>query len=459
MSGEITTGFIASELSARGYRVIPGPDRTIAAGAADSRLVQPGDLFAAFRGESLDGNVFVPAALTAGAAAIICEREPDAPTGDATIVIVPDTIRALHELARAWLDVCKPRVIGITGTVGKTTAKELTGATLRTRVQTHWSQGNFNSREGLPLAVMSLRNGDRVSVLEMGMDSPGEIVQLCETARPEVGVVLNIGLTHVSKLGSIDAIAEEKLSLARWLPESGTAILNADDPRIAAAVDTVGARTITFGASPSATLRLGDVTDRGLAGTRFTVTYGGESAEACSPLPGQHVIPAALSAIGSCLALGVSLAEATAALSAAEPEGRLRQRTAASGATILDDRYNASPASVAGALRLLGTLESGKRYALLGVMAELGDHEEAEHRAIGALAASTCDALYAVGEPCRAMVESALAAGLADARWFTSKDDAAAALAARLGSGDHVLVKASRSQAFETVIPILEGAE
>ncbi|HET7738301.1 MAG TPA: UDP-N-acetylmuramoyl-tripeptide--D-alanyl-D-alanine ligase, partial [Tepidiformaceae bacterium] len=366
--------------------------------------------------------------------------------------------RALHQLARAWLDVCKPRVIGITGTVGKTTAKELAAATLRTRIATHWSQGNFNSREGLPLAVMSLRNGDRVSVLEMGMDSPGEIVQLCETARPEVGVVLNIGLTHVSKLGSIEAIAQEKLSLARWLPETGTAILNADDTRIAAALGSIRARTITFGASPSATLQLRDTVDRGLEGTRFTVTYRGETAESCSPLPGQHVLPAALSAIGICLALGMSLAEAADALAAADPQGRLRQRTSASGATILDDRYNASPASVAGALRLLGTLDAGKRYALLGVMAELGDHEETEHRAIGALAASTCDALYAVGDPCRAMVESALAAGLADAHWFTSKEDAAAALAARLRSGDHVLVKASRSQAFETVIPILEGA-
>lgn len=455
MSGEITTTFIAETMSARGYRVITGPERAITGGAADSRLVTRDNLFAAFRGESLDGNDYVAAALDAGAAAIICEREPAQAPADATIVVVPDTIVALHELARAWLEVCKPRVIGITGTVGKTTAKELTAATLRTQMSTHWSSGNFNSREGLPLALMTLRTGHEVSVLEMGMDSPGEIEMLCDTARPSIGVVLNIGLTHVSKLGSPEAIEREKLSLVRWLGPEGTAILNADDPRVAAAASTLQANVISFGESPAATLRRGPSTSKGLGGTCFPVTYAGATAVACSPLPGEHVIPAALTALAVGLALDMTLNDAVSALATAEPEARMQVRTGANGVIILDDRYNASPASVTGALRFLGGLP-GRRFALLGVMAELGEHEEREHRAIGRVVASTCDGLYAVGEPCRALVDEAHRAGLASAHWFAAKDEAAQALAAQLRPGDHVLVKASRSQAFETLIPTLE---
>lgn len=458
MSGELTTGWVARTLRERGSEVHAGPDVSIRAGAADSRLVQPGDLFAAFRGESLDGNEFVGAALAAGAVAVVCERAPDELPANATVAVVDDTTAAMHALARAWREECGPRVIGITGTVGKTTTKELTAAALRTRLSTHWSTGNFNSREGLPLALMSLHRDHEVSVLEMGMDSPGEIELLCETARPDIGVVLNIGLTHVSKLGSIDAIAREKLSLPRWLSAAGTAVLNADDPRVIAAAPELRARVISFGESPEATLRATSIADRGLAGTKIAVSYDGKAAEVCSPIPGRHTVPAALTAVAAGLALGFTLDEAAAAVASADVAGRLEVRTTTGGVVILDDRYNASPASVAGALRLLSTL-GGRRYALLGVMAELGEHEAAEHRRVGEVAAASCDGLFAVGEACRAMVEAARAAGLADAHWFASKDEAAAELAGLLHEGDHVLVKASRSQAFETVIPLLESAQ
>ena len=452
----MTTAFLAESMRAHGYRVIEGPATPISGGAADSRLTQPGDLFAAFRGERLDGNDFVDEALERGAPAAICERAPGGNWRDRTVAVVEDTRTAMAELARDWLRTCDVRVAGITGTVGKTTAKELTAAALGARYATHHSPGNLNSREGLPLALMSLRRDHEVSVLEMAMDSEGEIAELCAIAEPSVGAVLNIGATHLEKLGSMEAIEREKLSLARSLPHHGTAVVNIDDERIAPVVDELSCDVIGFGASEAARLRRGDVRDLGLKGSEFRVSYEGDEADARLRVPGAHLAQGALAAIGIQLALGVGLPEAAEAVSGADIDGRLRVRRSAGGARILDDTYNASPASVAGALELLRGL-GGRRIALLGEMAELGDRSEPEHRRIGAIAAGCCDVLVAAGEPCRLMVEAARANGLAESHWFETKDEAAAFAASLLGEGDHVLVKASRGQAFEELLPMLEG--
>ncbi len=456
MTAHLTTGFVAKEMSAAGYRVIAGPDLEVTGGAADSRRVRPGDLFTAFRGENVDGNAFVGDALGAGAVAAICERPPAGDWPGATIVVAPEATVAVGRLAHAWRQECNPRVVGITGTVGKTTAKDLAAAVIGRRFNTHKSEGNLNSREGLPLALMSLRRDHQVSVLEMAMDSRGEIFELCAIARPEVGIVLNVGLTHVEKLGSIEAIQEEKLALARYLPPTGTAIINADDPLVAPVAGELGCRVISFGECRRATLRRGPVADLGLGGTAFDVTFEGETVPVASPLPGVHVVPAALSAIGAGLALGMTLDEAAAGVRESGLSGRARVVRASSGATIIDDRYNSSPASLNGALRMLGGL-AGRRIALLGRMAELGAFETEEHRRAGRTAAECCDILVAVGDTARTIVEAAALAGHPDTRWFATKEDAAVAIARELRAGDFLLVKASRAMAFETILPILEG--
>ncbi len=452
----MTTSFLATSMRARGYRVIEGASAPITGGVADSRLAGPGDLFAAFRGERLDGADFVDEALERGAQAAVCERAPRGAWPERTVAIVGDTRTAMAELAREWRRACDVRVVGITGTVGKTTAKELTAAALATQFRTHHSPGNLNSREGLPLALMSLRREHEVSVLELAMDREDEIAELCAIAEPSVGAVLNIGATHLEKLGSMEAIAREKLSLPRNLPRDGVAILNVDDERIAPVMDELACEAIGFGANEGARLRRGDVRDLGLEGTTFAVRYEGAEAEVQLRAPGAHLAQGALAAIGVQLALGAGLREAAAAVSGAEFEGRLRVTRGASGARILDDAYNASPASVAGALRLLRGL-GGRRFALLGEMAELGELSEGEHRRIGGIAAKCCDALAAAGEACRPLVEEARAAGLAESRWFETKEAAAAFVANRLTEGDYVLVKASRGQAFEEIIPLLEA--
>jgi UDP-N-acetylmuramoyl-tripeptide--D-alanyl-D-alanine ligase len=452
----MSTTYFATHMRQQGCLVVEGPETSITGGAADSRLVKPGDLFVAFRGETLDGNDYVAGALERGAVAALCERGPASMPAGKTVAIASDTTAAAHGLAKGWLRECGARVVAITGTVGKTTAKELTAAALSSHFRTHHSPGNLNSLEGLPLALMSLTREHEVSVLEMGMDRKGEIARLCHTAEPHVGIVLNVGLTHVEKLGSIEAIQEEKLSLARAVPPSGTAVINADDPRVAIVANELPCRVIAFGASEAANLRRGPIEDHGLDGTRFDVSYEGRTLNATSPLPGAHVVDAALAAIGAGLALGLRLDEAAQAVAEAGVEGRMVVRRGARGVTVLDDRYNASPASMAGDLRLLRGLQ-GRRIAVLGKMAELGEHEEAEHRRIGRLAAECCDALYAVGEACRAMVDEARAAGLAEAHWFEDKEEAAKAAAKAAGPGAFVLVKASRSQEFETIIPLLMG--
>lgn len=453
----LTAGIFAETLRSRGWEAHAAvPGALILDGVADSRQVKPGDLFVGFRGEELDGNAYLEEALERGATAVIGERMPEGDWPDRAIAVVDDSRAAVAALAHAWLETCGPRVVGITGTVGKTTAKELTAAVLRQHFSTHWSKENFNSREGLPLALASLRRDHDVSVLEMAMDSPGEIAELCTIAPPDAGIVLNVGLTHVSKLGSIEAIQHEKLSLVRSLRPGATAVVNADDPRVAPVADELTTRVISFGESERATLRRGPIEDRGLEGCRFTVAYDGQQVEVTTPLPGTHVVPAALAAMGAALALGLSLEAAAASVASAEADGRMRIMKTAAGVTIIDDRYNSSPASLEGALRMLGTLE-GRRIAFLGVMAELGDYEEEEHARIGRVAARNCDVLAAVGDPCKALVQAARDSGLKVAHWYGTKEEAAEAVGKRVQSGDIVLVKASRSQAFEQVLPILGG--
>lgn len=454
MTPHLTTEFVRDTLAPLGAQVRFAGTAAILDGVADSRQVKPGDLFAAFRGERRDGNDFVDEALERGAVAGVCERPPLRDWPARTVAIVPDTRQAMAELAKAWRRACGTPVVGITGTVGKTSAKELTAATLAGRFRTHRSKENFNSLEGLPLALMSLRRDHEVAVLEMAMDRRGEIAALSAIAEPRIGVVLNIGYTHAERVGSVEDIAREKLSLPRSLPEEGVAILNVDDERVAAAIPTLACRVLTFGTSPEADLRATGICDRGLEGIEFSVFLGGEEAVARSPLPGAHTLPAALTAIAVAVTLGLTVREAAELLAVARPPTRMVPRRGTGGWLLLDDRYNASPASMEGALRFLAKRE-GRRIAFLGGMAELGPYSEAEHRRIGRVAAECCDLLVVSGELALPLADAAERAG-ATVAWFSSKEEAAAWLAPQLRAGDVVLVKASRGQAFETVIPRLE---
>ncbi len=284
----------------------------------------------------------------------------------------------------------------------------------------------------------------------------GEIETLCRIARPQIGVVTNVGPVHMERLGSQGAIVAAKAELVEALPEDpdGIGVLNGDDPQVAAMASRTRARVLLYGQSPQCHVRGGDLVGRGLDGISFRLTYGGSSVAAETPLPGRHHIYPALAAAAVGLAEGMTLTEIADALRQARPELRLRVLRSPSGATILDDSYNASPQSVLAALDLLAELP-GRRIALLGEMRELGAAEEEGHRQVGERAAACADLVLVVGERARPLYEAARTADTVEVRFLASPAEAAAALRDELQPEDHLLVKASRALALEAVVDAL----
>jgi UDP-N-acetylmuramoyl-tripeptide--D-alanyl-D-alanine ligase len=397
-----------------------------------------------------------------GASAAIVERSVDVPSGhDAALVQVPDSLTALQELAAWWRNRFAVRVVGITGSTGKTIAKEIVADVLSRTLDTLRNEGNLNSETGLPMTLLLLEPSHEAAVLEMSMYTEGEIARLAEIARPEVGVVLAVHPTHLERAGSLDAIARAKAELPAALPDSGLAVLNVDDPRVAAmrAITPAGVRT--FGLSEAADVRAEEITSDGLAGTSFTLLAPWGTRRLRSATPGRHLVPHALAAVAVAEWLGVPLDEVEAGLAAGSHAAhRMAVLEAASGATIVDDTYNASPVSVGAALDFLAETPIApgrRRLAVLGDMLELGPDEERLHREIGARAAAIVDGLVAVGERGRWIGEAALAAGLARVATARDADEATTVVERELGPrvGDLLLVKGSRGIELDRLVATL----
>ena len=424
--------------------------------AIDSRQVQPGDLFIALPGEHRHGREFIPDAISRGAAGVIAEKQPRDLPHDVCFFQVDNTLAALQRLAAYWRGKYRVKVVGITGSVGKTTCKELTAAVLSSGYQVLKSEANLNTEIGLPLTLLQLRPEHEQVVLEMGMYGLGDIRLLCQMARPQIGVVTNVGPVHLERLGTLEAIAQAKAELVESLPVDGWAVLNGDDPLVAAMAERTSARVALFGESPQCSVRGTVLSTSGLEGISFRLTCDDESVDVSAPLPGRHNLYNALAAATVGLADGLSLQKVAAALATADVLLRLRVLSGPQGSTILDDTYNASPASMLAALDLLAELP-GRHVALLGDMLELGTFEEEGHCLVGERAAQTTDILYTVGERGRIIGEAAQAAGHQDVRFLASKEAAAVAIRETLSEGAHLLVKASRAMALETVIEELTG--
>jgi len=390
------------------------------------------------------------------------ERQVEVPAGlDAAIVTVADPLTALQDLAAWWRGLHAVRVVGITGSTGKTIAKEITADVLSRTLRTLRNEGNLNSESGLPMTLLRLEPSHEAAVLEMSMYTVGEIARLAELARPEIGVVLAVHPTHLERAGSIERIAQAKAELVQALSPDGLAILNADDARVAAMRDLTRATVRTFGLGPTAEVRAEDVESRGLAGTGFTLVAPWGSRRVTSGTPGRHLVPHALAAAAAADWLGVPFGEVADALAAGSHAAhRMEIVAAASGATLVDDTYNASPVSVAGALGFLAETpitDGRRRIAVLGDMLELGPDEERLHREIGNRAARTADALVAVGSRGRWIAEGARAAGLARVIEAPDADEAAIVLEREVapGPGDLVLLKASRGIGLERAVDVL----
>ncbi|MDP9467770.1 MAG: UDP-N-acetylmuramoyl-tripeptide--D-alanyl-D-alanine ligase [Chloroflexota bacterium] len=449
-------------LAATGGRLL-GTTRvtSFASAAVDSRHVVPGCCFVALRGERVDGHRFVAEAVRGGATVVLVERAVDLPAGDVAVVQVADSLAALQEVAAWWRARSKVRVVGITGSTGKTIAKEIVADVLARALRVLRSEGNLNSETGLPMTLLNLEPWHEVAVLEMSMYTEGEIARLAEIARPEVGVVLAVHPTHLERAGSLDAIARAKAELPEALPSDGLAVLNADDPRVAAMRDGTAAAVRTFGLGATADVRATEIESHGVAGTSFTLRAPWGERRLHSATPGRHLVPHALAAAIVAQHFEVPLDDLKAALAqGSHAPHRMALVEAAGGATVIDDTYNASPVSVAAALDFLAEspLAAGRhRYAVLGDMLELGPDEERLHRQIGTMAAGVAEALIAVGERGRWIGEAAIAAGLPRVTIVRDADEARAAVDRDLapGVGDLVLVKGSRGIELDRLVAAL----
>jgi len=438
-----------------GGRLLARSARPILGAAVDSRLVRPGEVFVALPGERTDGHAYVPEAIARGAGAVIVARplaDPDA-LGDVTAVRVADPLAALGALATGWRRRFDPLVVGVTGSIAKTSTKEAVAAVLGRRFTTLRNEGNQNNEVGLPLTVLRLRPEHEAAVLEMGMYVGGEIADLARIARPRIGVVTAIQAVHLSRIGSLQAIEQAKGELLEALPSDGVAVLNADDPIVSRMGDRTVARAVTYGFAGDADVGAEAVESLGLDGMRFMLRAAGTRRQVTIPVLGRLSVHNALAAAAVGVSAGLSVDEIAAGLAMGWAAPHRVEVVRLGAVTIVDDTYNASPRSVMAALDVLAGLP-GRRGAVLGEMLELGDASGEGHRDVGEAAARTVDWLMVVGAGAGAIAEGAEAAGLPRSAIHRVHDTVAAlaALPPRLRDGDVVLVKASRGIALEAVV-------
>jgi UDP-N-acetylmuramoyl-tripeptide--D-alanyl-D-alanine ligase len=432
----------------------------------DSRRVSNGDLFVALSGERVDGHDFVYPALEAGACAALISRVPAHPPtaaqGNRYLLIVEDPLAAFQRLASAWRAGHAAGVIGVTGSIGKTTTKEILAQVLSARGPVLKSAANLNTEIGLPLTLMGLAPDHWAAVLEMGMYAPGDVAVLASIARPDVGIVTNVAPIHLERMGSIERIARAKSELVASLAPDGLAVLNGDDPWTRAmAVSSGVAPSVLVGLGADCDLRATDITTAGLEGLSFTIISEERHFRFRSPIPGSHVIHALLSAIAVARHLDMSWGEIQDAVETARLDERQRIiRTSQS--LIIDDSYNAAPMSVRAALDLLREAP-GTKIAVLGDMLELGPQEEAAHREVGRCAAEAADWLVARGARSSWIADEATRSGMPAEHVLRVPGNAEAAQTVReimeTNAPVAVLVKGSRGMRMEEVVQELTAGE
>jgi UDP-N-acetylmuramoyl-tripeptide--D-alanyl-D-alanine ligase len=494
----LTLGTILQTLTGRTWA---GADQAITDVVIDSRQARPGALFVALPGEATDGHLYIQDAFRRGALAALVQREPEppvlteagagrggskrpggsparplpraysvldlrGPAGPSEVLLpvclrVGDTLMAMQRAAAAWRAQLDLRVVGVTGSVGKTTTKELIAAVLQTRYRTLKNEGNLNNEIGLPQTLLRLDEAHERAVLEMGFYVPGEIALLCEWARPHVGVVTNVLPVHVERAGSLEAVARGKGELVEALPPApeGTAILNYDDPLVMDMAGRTRARVFTYGLDPQADLWADEIAGLGLEGIRFQAHYQSETLHIKVPHLGRHSVHTALRAAAAGLVEGLTWQEIVQGLSSGA-QLRLYAVPGPAGSILLDDTYNASPESTLAALILLKELD-GRKIAVLGDMLELGEYEAEGHARVGRYVPEAADLLVTVGKLGEQIAAEAQAAGM-PAGTVTALENAEAVvkhLRSVIRAGDVVLVKGSRGLHLERVVEALEVVE
>lgn len=416
----------------------------------DTRALKPGDLYWSLRGENHDGHAFVRAATEAGAAAAVVERaDVDAPP-EFPFIVVDDALKALQRLATWWRVQLTLKVICLTGSNGKTSTKDFSASVASTRFRVNKTQGNLNNHIGLPLTILSANRSDEVAVWEIGMNHPGEIEPLARMARPDIGIITNIGVAHIEFLGSREAIAQEKGMLGEVLGGDKVLVLPANDDFADSLAGRTKARVVLTGAPDG--LHAENLRSSS-HGQDFDLVLGKERTAAHLPVPGEHMVRNALLAVAAGLELGLSLRECASGLSAAKLSARRLACLDVRGVTVLDDSYNANPDSMEAALHALrGLPGGGRRFAVLGPMGELGTYADEGYRRVGRTAATTMDVLIAVGEATSSLADEAAQAGCREVHRAADTSAAAKLLRELSRAGDAVVIKGSRSARMERVV-------
>jgi UDP-N-acetylmuramoyl-tripeptide--D-alanyl-D-alanine ligase len=432
---------------------LTGPDRAYGGVSSDTRTIKPGELFVALRGPRFNANEFVGAAATAGAAGAVVDVRTD---NSIAQILVGDTLEALTRAAVAWRAGFELPVIGVAGSNGKTTVKEMTAAILARAGNTLATRGSLNNHIGVPLTLHRLDAAHRFAVIEIGANHPGEVAALVKLARPTVGLITNAGAEHLEGFGSIEGAARAEGEMVADLAPGATAVLNADDEFIGLWRGMTRARVVTFGLEQPADFSAADIHTQIADGfvTRFTMRTPGGSSPIELHLAGRHNVTNALCAAAAAIAAGASLEDVRGGLATMRPvPGRLQFKTAPSGAWIVDDSYNANPSSMKAGIEVLANVDA-RRWLVMGDMGELGDFAPQSHEEIGRFARNhRIDRLFATGKFAALAVES-FGTG---AQWFADTEALARAVGADISRGVCVLVKGSRSNRLERVVDSLVG--
>jgi len=455
---QMTAGNILSPI--QGELLRGSRDRFFIGISTDSRSVTEGQLFWALKGETFDGHVFVKEAIQKGAVAVVVnsDRTADLPAKtQASVIGVPDTLKALGDLARWWRRRFDARLAAITGSGGKTTTKEMTHAILSLEGLTLKNEGNFNNLIGLPLSLFLLDESHRYAVLEMGMNRPGEIGRLTEIADPDVGLITNVGRAHLEGVGSIEGVAKAKVELLDKMAPRALAILNGDDRMLMQAAAAFRKKPVTFGQGLMNTVRADRIRNRGRRGFSFDIHWKGKSFSVRLKVPGFHNVHNALAASAIALSLDVSRERIQEGLAQFEGvEGRFKVIPLANGSLLIDDTYNSNPSSLRLSLDSLRALAPKDRKVIVGLgeMLELGKETEAGHVEAGEMVAEAgADWLVALGDHAPEMIRGALAKGFPKERTIRVKDheEMGARILKVMKPGDLVFLKASRRTGLDRV--------
>lgn len=441
-----------------GGRLLSGDGkRTGSKAVIDSREASEGTVFFAIRGQNHDAHKFIPDAVRRGCGIVVVSDETIAAEG-CDVIQVEDTLKALHRLASRYMRELDVRTVAVTGSVGKTSTRDLIAAGLQARFRTYKSGKNYNNQYGLPLSVLSIDPRDQVAVLEMGMEQRGEIHELADIVRPDIAVITNIGISHMEKLGSRQGIMEAKMEIADFFHEDNVLVVNGGDDMLGQLKDK-SYRIVKSGSCPDAMVRVKEVRDRGASGIDVSMEAEGEPLEISLRIPGAHNGENLALALTACRLMGATYDESAKAMENACLTGNRLRVLSLGGVTVIDDSYNAAPVSVESALKTLMATEGKRHVAMLGSMAELGSDSERLHEETGRKAAGMgLDLLITVGENARALGEGAKKAGLSDVLYVDRKEDLYPEIGSILREEDAVLVKGSRTMELERLVDAIAEA-